>query len=123
MNLTILKTKSDLENWRKQSKNQPIHFVPTMGCLHQGHQTLIKAAKFSSKEQAARVLVSNFVNPLQFAKGEDFSTYPRNLEQDCKTAISAGASAIWAPEFETLFPKGVESYFTIKAPSSLKECL
>ena len=123
MNLTILKTKSDLENWRKQSKNQPIHFVPTMGCLHQGHQALIKAAKFSSKEQAARVLVSIFVNPLQFAKGEDFSTYPRNLEQDCKTAISAGASAIWAPEFETLFPKGVENYFTIKAPSSLKECL
>lgn len=123
MNLTILKTRSDLENWRKQSKNQPIHFVPTMGCLHQGHKALIKAAKFSSKEQPARVLVSIFVNPLQFAKGEDFSTYPRNLEQDCKTAMSAGANAIWAPEFETLFPKGKEHYFTIKAPSSLKECL
>ena len=86
MNITILRTKSDLANWRRQ--NQQIHFVPTMGCLHQGHTALIQAAKAISKEQSPKVLVSVFVYPLQFTQGEDFSTYPRDLERDCKTALN-----------------------------------
>lgn len=94
-----------------------------MGCLHQGHEALIKAAKCFSEEKSTKVLVSIFVNPFQFAKGEDFSIYPRDLESDCKTAVNAGANAIWAPTLETLYPNGPESYFTLQAPSSLTKSL
>ncbi len=123
MNFTVLRTKSDLATWQKQIQNEQIHFVPTMGCLHQGHKALIKAAKKFSAKKPSTVLVSIFINPLQFSEGEDFSKYPRNLEQDCQIALGAGANAIWAPSFETLFPKGKENHFVIQAPSSLKENL
>ncbi len=123
MKFTILRTKSDLEHWSNQGQGQELHFVPTMGCLHQGHKELIKAAKNFSEEQPSKVLVSIFVNPLQFGEGEDFKKYPRNLEKDCQTALEAGANAIWAPSLETIFPNGQENYFTIQAPYALKQSL
>ena len=68
-----------------------------MGALHQGHAALIRGAR----QQGGRVLVSVFVNPLQFGPNEDFARYPRRLDQDHALASAAGADAIWAPQPET----------------------
>ncbi len=73
-----------------------------MGALHQGHATLIRAAR----QQGGRVLVSVFVNPLQFGPNEDFARYPRCLQEDHVLALAAGADALWAPQPEDLFPAG-----------------
>ncbi len=82
----------------------PVHFVPTMGSLHKGHCQLIKEAKdFGLKP--CRVLVSVFVNPLQFGPKEDFKNYPRDLEKDCLIASRSGAHALWAPSFNEVYPK------------------
>jgi len=78
--------------------------VPTMGALHVGHQSLINIAK--AKDE--RVLVSIFVNPLQFENREDLVNYPKTLEQDMNIAAAAGATAIFAPDEATIYPGGIE---------------
>ncbi len=123
MNLTILKTLTDLEDWRNQIQPDHMNFVPTMGCLHQGHEALIKEAKAFSKPKYSNILVSIFVNPLQFGENEDFKQYPRDLENDCEKASKAGATVIWAPSFEDIFPNGKDSYFTINVPKNLNNKL
>jgi len=74
--------------------------VPTMGALHKGHQALIKRARSISKE----VVVSIFVNPLQFENSEDIEKYPRSPERDIQLATLAGATEIWMPDFEEIYP-------------------
>lgn len=81
-------------------KGQRVALVPTMGALHQGHLALIDHAK----TLADIVVVSIFVNPTQFGPNEDFNKYPRNLEQDAKLAQSSGATLIYAPAVEDLYP-------------------
>ncbi len=75
-------------------------FVPTMGALHPGHQSLIKLAR----EKSDRVLVSIFVNPLQFENQVDLAKYPKTLETDLKLAEAAGAAAVFAPSYEDVYP-------------------
>jgi len=75
-------------------------FVPTMGALHAGHLSLIELAKSYSDE----VVVSIFVNPLQFENKDDLAKYPRDLEGDKKLALSAGATEIWAPSVDEIYP-------------------
>jgi len=75
-------------------------FVPTMGALHAGHQSLIKLAK----EKGDRVLVSIFVNPLQFENKDDLAKYPKTLDADLKLAKAAGATAVFAPSYEDVYP-------------------
>jgi len=82
-----------------------IGFVPTMGYLHQGHLSLIRTAK----ENSDVVVVSIFVNPVQFGPEEDFEKYPRDFEQDEKSAKDAGADIIFYPSVEEMYP---EPYFT-----------
>ena len=106
MNIPILQTKDDLNRWRAKQKND-IHLVPTMGGLHLGHGQLIKCAKKTiNSSQAPSVIVSIFVNPLQFGPQEDFDDYPRNLAKDIEIASQAGANAIWAPSQNQVFPNG-----------------
>jgi len=78
--------------------------VPTMGALHIGHQSLINIAKAKGE----RVLVSIFVNPLQFENKEDLSNYPKTLVQDMNIAEAAGATAIFAPDESTIYPGEIE---------------
>ena len=79
--------------------------VPTMGALHKGHQGLIKRARALDKD----VIVSIFVNPLQFENKEDLEKYPRSPERDIEIATIAGANEVWFPEYEDLFPEGFKT--------------
>jgi len=79
-----------------------IGLVPTMGCLHDGHLSLIRAAR----AECDVVVMSLFVNPTQFGPGEDFERYPRDEERDTALAASAGAEIVYAPTVEGMYPEG-----------------
>jgi pantoate ligase/cytidylate kinase len=93
-----------------------------MGGLHHGHERLIAAAsRYRAGE--AKTLVSVFVNPLQFGPNEDFARYPRTFEADCELAELSGASAIWCPDEEQIYPGGKTETWRVKAPDSLQSGL
>jgi pantoate--beta-alanine ligase len=79
--------------------------VPTMGALHKGHQALIKRARTLDKD----VIVSIFVNPLQFENTSELEKYPRSPERDIEIATIAGATEVWFPEYEDLYPEGFKT--------------
>jgi pantoate--beta-alanine ligase len=79
-------------------------FVPTMGALHSGHQSLFTIAATHSDQ----VLASIFVNPLQFESAEDLEKYPRTPEKDIEMAQAAGVTHLWFPRYEDLYPEGFE---------------
>jgi pantoate--beta-alanine ligase len=87
-------------------EGQLIGLVPTMGCLHEGHISLIKKAR----ESADKVIVSIFVNPTQFAPSEDYGDYPRTLEADLEQCKKYGVDIVFTPSKETMFPQGFSSY-------------
>jgi pantoate--beta-alanine ligase len=87
-------------------KGQSVGFVPTMGAFHEGHLSLMREAR--RRNQA--VIVSIFVNPLQFSAGEDYDRYPRQLEQDTKMAESEGVDVVFCPSVAEMYPKGFDSY-------------
>lgn len=97
---TIDEVRSTLDAAR--AAGQRIGFVPTMGFLHAGHGSLIEAAR----EDNDLVIVSIFVNPLQFAAGEDLSDYPRDLDHDRALAGEAGADLIFTPDVDEMYPLG-----------------
>ncbi len=113
----IFHTNAELNDWLSE-QNSAIIFIPTMGGLHTGHQYLIKKAK-ERKTKKQIILVSIFINPLQFGKDEDFKKYPRNLSKDSELAFNAGANAIWAPDYFEVFPGGENSHFKIQVPQTL----
>ena len=87
--------------------------VPTMGALHQGHLSLVSAAKAGSDV----VAVSIFVNPTQFGPNEDFAKYPRNLEQDCALLHREGVDVVFAPSTDEIYPPGAITWVTVEAMS------
>ena len=89
-----------------------------MGGLHDGHGELIRRAA-----QQGPVLVSVFVNPLQFGPGEDFERYPRCLKADLTLAERCGAAALWAPSVQLIYPDGVEAVPPRQAPVELQQHL
>jgi len=89
---------------RKQGRR--VGFVPTMGAFHEGHLTLMREARRNN----GAVIVSIFVNPIQFTAGEDYDRYPRRLDQDTKMAESEGVDVIFAPSVAEMYPKGFDTY-------------
>ncbi|HYE98179.1 MAG TPA: pantoate--beta-alanine ligase [Planctomycetota bacterium] len=87
-------------------RNRSVGFVPTMGAFHAGHLSLMRQAR---KENGA-VVVSIFVNPLQFAAGEDYDRYPRRLEQDQKMAESENVDVLFHPSVAEMYPKGFDTH-------------
>ena len=118
MGQKIFQTNAELKDWLSE-QNSAIIFIPTMGGLHPGHQYLIQKAKERKTNTNQIILVSIFVNPLQFSKGEDFKKYPRNINRDAELAFIAGADAIWAPDYFEVFPGGENSHFKIQVPQTL----
>ncbi|MFK5971483.1 MAG: pantoate--beta-alanine ligase [Candidatus Marithrix sp.] len=87
--------------------------VPTMGNLHVGHLSLVKKAK----SVAEQVIVSIFVNPLQFGPTEDFATYPRTFEQDCEQLEQIGVDLVFAPKITDIYPNGMETSTHVQVPT------
>ena len=91
----------------------PVALVPTMGALHEGHLTLVRAAK----ERAAHVAVSIFVNPRQFGVNEDLDKYPRRLAADAALLETEGVSLLWAPEPTAMYPQGYATNVSVSGVS------
>ena len=87
----------------REALPQPVVLVPTMGALHAGHRVLLRRARELSMPSGS-LLVTIFVNPLQFGPGEDFDHYPRTLEQDLATCAAEGAAVVFAPEQAQMYP-------------------
>ena len=96
-----------LRSWRRQQREEGrrVGFVPTMGALHEGHLALVDRARDFSD----RVVMSVFVNPLQFGPGEDFTRYPRNLDRDRALAEDRGVDLLFVPTVEALYPDGADT--------------
>lgn len=101
---TVKEVREQVKKWR--SKGLSVGFVPTMGYLHEGHESLIKRAVAENDA----VVVSIFVNPMQFGPTEDLASYPRDLEADSKLCEAAGAKLIFHPEPEEMYDDGFCSY-------------
>ena len=98
-------------------KNKTIGFVPTMGYLHDGHLSLVKAAR----KKADIVIVSIYVNPLQFAPTEDLSKYPRDFKRDESLCRKAGVDYIFYPDDKQMYPDKYSTYVTVENITSILE--
>lgn len=99
--------------WRDKKK---IGFVPTMGFLHEGHVSLLRKAV----KESDIVVLSIFVNPIQFGPGGDYKRYPRNFERDRVIAKNAGVDVIFCPLWKDMYPDGYKSYVEVR---NLQDCL
>ncbi len=110
--MEIIETAEAMRAWsfRQKRLGKTIGFVPTMGALHEGHISLMRAAVQGNDLGVASI----FVNPTQFAPNEDFSKYPRTFEGDVRMCTEAGIQAIYAPTGDSMYPAGYSTYVTVE---------
>jgi pantoate--beta-alanine ligase len=114
--MQIASTVAELRSWSRAIRATPVTtvgLVPTMGALHAGHASLIRAARVA----CTHVAVSLFVNPTQFGPNEDFARYPRSFEADCALAEREGADVLFAPSIEEMYPAGAATFVEVEGLS------
>jgi pantoate--beta-alanine ligase len=118
MNARLMSSVPEVQTYAREvrARGKSLALVPTMGALHEGHQSLIRRAK----QQCDAVLVSIFVNPLQFDAQEDFATYPRSFEKDVQVLRALNVEGIFAPSKEAIYPEGFD---TVVEPGKLASAL
>lgn len=116
--MRVLETIAALREYRKSLK-ESVGFVPTMGALHKGHQSLIER----SLKENSHTIVSVFVNPTQFGPNEDFNAYPRPLEKDLALCEGLGVNAVFVPEMSEMYPYEAEQRLKLYAPKFLSSSL
>lgn len=109
---TIKEVREQVKQWRREGLS--VGLVPTMGYLHEGHQSLIA----KSVDENDKTVVSVFVNPMQFAPSEDLESYPRDLEADAKLCDKTGADLIFNPEPEEMYTDGFCSFVDMNGPTA-----
>ena len=109
--MRIIRSIRRLQTWRRQQNNQNVRigFVPTMGALHEGHLSLIRQAR----KHCQNVIVSIFVNPLQFGPAEDLSRYPRTVKSDQALCREAGVDLLFRPSSAEFYPKDFQTSVTV----------
>ncbi len=107
----VLESPADMTAWSEamRAQGKRISFVPTMGFLHQGHQSLLKAGR----ARADLLVMSLFVNPTQFGPNEDLDRYPRDLQGDLEKAAAEGTDVVFAPQPDSMYPAGYETFIDL----------
>ncbi len=118
--MKILRTVKEIQEYTREIKKagKTIGLVPTMGALHEGHLTLMRAAR-----QAADVVIASvFVNPVQFGPNEDYDAYPRQFEADCAKLETVPVDAVFHPEPSEMYPAGYSTYVNVEGDITHKLC-
>ena len=119
--MRVIRTVDELRQWSRDERSggRTVGLVPTMGALHQGHAALIRAARIrAATASVSSVAVSIFVNPTQFGPNEDFARYPRSFDADCALAEAEGASVVFAPAVEEIYPPGASTFVELDGLSN-----